>query len=188
MLRTNLLPPDKSPPPPPQGFHSLFSYVKKSFGKNDPRNDHCAQRSSVWVKLSGTGVHLYSNWGMFTVAKRTEISQDTQYYLWKKALCLCCIAATISGVIALKLELQSVEVYSTRFQSLYCCAWKFRLTIRHSRAVELVNLHFFPTVSFFFSSLISKTCNFVPLTPTPITFNCAGKLWRQDQTDIFVVY
>lgn len=100
---------------PHQDFHSLFSFVRKGFMKKDTRNDHCAQRSSVWVKLSGTDVHFHSNWGIFIVAKHTEISQDTQYYLWKKALCLCCIAVTISGgIIALKLELQSVEVYSTK--------------------------------------------------------------------------
>lgn len=90
MLRTNLITLDKKT----FCLESLFAFLlhEDSFTKKMTtlcRWPFCSVQPSRAEFNNSTDQDFHSNWGMFTVAKCEVIFHDTQYFLWKKALCLC---------------------------------------------------------------------------------------------------
>lgn len=147
MLRTNLT---HKKSPFQSGVPVCFLLREYSFTKKMTtlcRWPFCSVQPS-WAEFNGTELHFHSNWGMFTVAKCEVISCDTQYYLWKKALCLCFMLYHCDQQWChhhLGTESYSwlglVSWGPHPFIVLTVRSWKFRSTIKSRLAVDPADLH-----------------------------------------------
>lgn len=179
MLRTHLLTLDKKVLFFLSGVPVCFS---PAWGKFYKKWRHCrwplCSMQPSWAKFNGTGLHFHSNWGMVTVAKCEVIFHDTQYYLWKKALCLCYITVTSSGDTTV-LELKATVGWGLLHETPMCLlSLPLHMEIQVNHCIQINCGNGRPTS---FPSSLLVSCALLPLTPpSPLTVlvTCEGAIKR----------